>query len=116
MKQSLNFHIAIIGLYLDAPKSAASRNWYGNKKDPDTALLPQLRALSDVLWGFWNRDNPNIQNIRYFFMLGISNDMTNKIIASCLHKAGKELSEWPGTSFMADTDEGHALIGKYANA
>jgi hypothetical protein len=44
-------------------------------------------------------------------MLGISNDETNQVIASCLKRAKKELSEWPGTSFKTDTDEGHALLG-----
>ncbi|KAF2828230.1 hypothetical protein CC86DRAFT_439187 [Ophiobolus disseminans] len=102
---------AIIGLYLDSPKSAASRNWYGNKKDPEIAQLPHLHALSDILWAFWNRDNSNVKNIKYFFMLGISNEETNQIVASCLHKAGKTLSEWPGASFMTNTEEGHALLG-----
>ena len=61
--------------------------------------------------GFWNRDNPNIQNIKYFFMMGISNDQTNQLIATCLQKKGKQLSEWPGTDFGTETDEGHALLG-----
>jgi hypothetical protein len=73
--------------------------------------LPLLRSFSDVLWGYWNRDNPNIKNIRYFFMIGISNDHTNEIISSCLLKAKKKLVEWPGVSFTTDTDAGHALLG-----
>jgi hypothetical protein len=107
----VDYHAAIFGLFLESPRTGARQNWYANKRDPDPALLPRLRSLSDVLWGFWNRDNPNIKNIRYFFMLGISNDETNQVIASCLKKAKKELSEWPGTSFKTDTDEGHALLG-----
>ena len=51
-----------------------------------------------------------MKNIRYFFMLGISNEQTNQLIASCLTRAKKELSEWPGTSFDTSTDEGHALL------
>jgi hypothetical protein len=98
-------------MYLDNPRSSGSREWYGNKKDPTLALLPRLRALSDILWGFWIRDNPNVKNIRYFFMLGISNDQTQQLIASCLKNAKKELSAWPGVSFNTDTDEGHALLG-----
>lgn len=101
---------AIYCMFLDSPKSSASREWYGNKKDPDNALLPHLKLLSDVLWGYWVRDNPNVKNIRYFFMLGISNDLTNQLIASCLQKAKKQLSEWPGVSFDISTDEGHALL------
>jgi hypothetical protein len=98
-------------MYLDNPRSSGSREWYGNKKDPDLALLPRFRALSDILWGFWVRDNPNVKNIRYFFMLGISNDQTQQLIASCLKNAKKELSAWPGVSFNTGTDEGHALLG-----
>lgn len=46
-------------------------------------------------------------------MIGISNELTNQIIASCLSKASKELSEWPGVSFSTATDEGYALVGIY---
>jgi hypothetical protein len=102
---------AIYCTYLDSPRSSASREWYANKKDPDVALLPQLKLLSDVLWGYWVRDNSDVENIRYFFMLGISNSLTNQIIASCLQKAKKKLVEWPGVDFGTETDEGHALLG-----
>jgi hypothetical protein len=44
------------------------------------------------------------------FMLGVSNDQTNQIIASCLKRVKKELKEWPGASFDTSTDEGHALL------
>jgi hypothetical protein len=54
-----------------------------------------------------------VQNIRYFFMLGISNDQTNELIARCLKNAGKELKEWPGVTFDTATDEGHALLGEF---
>jgi hypothetical protein len=114
--QDANHDVAIYGLYLDNPRSTASMNWYGNKKDPDLALLPRLRALSDILWGFWVRDNPNIKTIRYFFMLGISNGQTNQLIALCLRNSKKQLSAWPGVSFNTDTDEGHALLGMCSNS
>jgi hypothetical protein len=106
---------AIYGLYLDSPKSSARTEWYGNGKDADPALLPRLRSFSDIMWAYWVRDNPNIKNIRYFFMLGISNDQTNKLIASVLQKTGKTLSEWPGVSVEMDTDEGKALLGMISN-
>jgi hypothetical protein len=57
------------------------------------------------------RDNANIKNIRYFFTIGISNDVSNRIIASCLRDAKSQLKDWPGTSFATDTDQGHALLG-----
>ncbi|KAF2028876.1 hypothetical protein EK21DRAFT_101493 [Setomelanomma holmii] len=102
---------AIFGLYLDSPETGGKQNWYGNTRAYDRALLPRLRSLSEVLWGFWVRDNPHVQIIRYFFMLGISNEATNQIIASCLNKMVKELRDWPGVSLGADTDDGHALLG-----
>jgi hypothetical protein len=45
-------------------------------------------------------------------MIGVSNDLTNNLIASCLRNAKKQLSEWPGTEFSTATDEGHALLGE----
>jgi hypothetical protein len=111
--RTLIHEIAIYGMYLDNPRTSGSREWYGLKKYPELALLPRLRALSDILWGFWVRANPNVKNIRYFFMLGISNEQTQALIASCLKNAKKELSAWPGVSFTMDSDEGHALLGTY---
>ncbi|CAO2652640.1 Nn.00g009230.m01.CDS01 [Neocucurbitaria sp. VM-36] len=102
---------AIFAFFLESPKSSASALWYGGRKDASPDDLPHLRALSDVLWGFWNRENSNVKNIRYFLVLGISNDLTNQLIASCLQKVGKDLSEWPGTTFATVTEEGHALLG-----
>jgi hypothetical protein len=102
----------IYGFFLESPQSSAKALWFAGSKDPAKDDLPQLRAFSDVLWGFWNRDNDNVQNVRYFFMIGVSNDMTNNIIASCLRNAKKQLSEWPGTEFSTATDEGHALLGE----
>lgn len=101
------------GLYLDGPRSAARHNWYGNSKDLDPTLLPHLQSLFDILWGYWVRDNANVKNIRYFFMLGISNDQTDQLIASCLKNTQEELKKWPVTSFGTDTDGGHALLGMY---
>ncbi|KAJ4369598.1 hypothetical protein N0V83_005360 [Neocucurbitaria cava] len=103
---------ALYTFYLESPKSSASSLWYNSRKDASPDDLPSLRALSDVLWGFWNRENENVKNIRYFFVLGVTNEVTNQLIATCLQNAGgKELSDWPGTSFGTGTEEGHALLG-----
>jgi hypothetical protein len=103
---------AIYGLFLEGPQASAKAIWGGGTKEPNKDDLPQLRAFSDIIWGYWVRNNPNVKNIRYFFMLGISNDLTNQIIASCLRDANAQLSEWPGTDFSTATDQGHALLGK----
>lgn len=76
-----------------------------------TQTLSRPSSPSDIFWGYWNRNNPNVRNIRYFFMLGISNDVTNQLIARCLQNVGKELQEWPGVTFATSTDEGRALLG-----
>ena len=107
-----NHVVAIFGLYLESPFTAANTIWYGNKKQAKLEELPELRAFSDILWGFWIRDNPNIKNINFFFMISIINEDSNRIIARCLRNAGTKLGPWPGTSFSTDTDEGHALLGK----
>ncbi|KAF1937969.1 hypothetical protein EJ02DRAFT_411304 [Clathrospora elynae] len=102
---------AIFGFFLESPQASARALWYGGSKEPDPADLPQLRAFSDVLWGYWSRDNADVKNIRYLLMVGICNDMTNQLIDECLCRKNAELREWPGTDFEADTEEGHALIG-----
>ncbi|KAH6644834.1 hypothetical protein C7974DRAFT_420258 [Boeremia exigua] len=102
---------ALYGFFLESAPHAASALWHAHRRPADPAKLPRLRAFSDILWAYWARANPDVTNIRFFFMLGISNDETNQLIARCLHNAGKELSEWPGVEFGADTEEGHALIG-----
>ncbi|KAK1908835.1 hypothetical protein P3342_006714 [Pyrenophora teres f. teres] len=99
---------AIYGIFLEAPQASAKRLW---GKVPIKNELPELRAFSDVIWGYWNRNNPDIKNIRYFFMVGISNDLTNQLIASSLVNKKTELTEWPGIEFSTATDEGHALLG-----
>jgi hypothetical protein len=70
---------AIYGLFLESPQASAKSAWGDGRKEPNRNGLPQLRALSDIMWGFWVRSNMNVRNIRYFFMIGISNDLTNQI-------------------------------------
>lgn len=101
------------GFFLDSPVYAASTLWYGGRKPADSSKLPKLRAFSDILWGHWVRNNADVKNVRHFFMLGISNDETNQLIATCLKNKGSTLKEWPGTKFDTTTDEGHALLGRF---
>jgi hypothetical protein len=74
--------------------------------------LPKLRSLSDVLWGFWNRDNDDIQGLRIYGALWIANDDTRKLAASALASRNRDkLDRWPGLQFGTDTPEGKALLG-----
>lgn len=98
----------IFGQYLLSAPHAAEEYWY---RKPKVDELPELRAMSDVMWGWWNRDNPNIRNIRYFWMQQIANEDTLQLIASALKNAKKELRGWPGTTFDLNSKEGQALLG-----
>ncbi|KAF3034171.1 hypothetical protein E8E12_005653 [Didymella heteroderae] len=102
---------ALYGFFLDSPVYAAASLWHNNRRPADPAKLPKLRAFSDVLWGYWSRDNPDVKNVKLFFMMGISNDQTNLLVATCLHNKKETLKEWPGVTFDTSSDEGHALLG-----
>ncbi|KAJ4335147.1 hypothetical protein N0V87_006301 [Didymella glomerata] len=102
---------ALYSCFLDSPVYAAAFLWNNNRRPADPAKLPKLRAFSDVLWGYWSKANPDNKNVRYLFMMGISNDQTNTLIATCLHNKEETLKEWPGIEFHTKSDEGHALLG-----
>lgn len=59
------------------------------------------------------RDNAHVANVRFFFMIGISNDVTNRLIASALRDVRGTLKEWPGTEFGMGTEQGRALLGMW---
>jgi hypothetical protein len=48
--------------------------------------------------------------VKYFFMMHISNDDINALIATCLYKKQEILKEWPGVDFDTKSDERHALL------
>ncbi|EMD94635.1 hypothetical protein COCC4DRAFT_147813 [Bipolaris maydis ATCC 48331] len=102
---------ALFGLFLESPQSAARTLWYAGKRSPNLEDLPALRAFSDILWGYWVRDNAHVGNVRFLFMIGISNDVTNRLIASALRDVQQTLGEWPGTEFGMGTEQGKALLG-----
>ena len=52
---------ALYGFFLDSPVYAAAFLWHNNRKPADPAKLPKLRAFSDILWGYWSRDNPDVK-------------------------------------------------------
>ncbi|KAL1606692.1 hypothetical protein SLS60_004099 [Paraconiothyrium brasiliense] len=98
----------IMGLSLESPTTAAKRVWYRKPKQDE---LPKLQRLSDIFWGYWNRDNSNIANIKYFFMKDIANEDTEEIIARALHGANKQIRAWPGITFDMKFDAGKAILG-----
>jgi hypothetical protein len=94
---------------LESPAAVARTLWETN---PTNDELPKLRYLTDVLWGYWNRDNPNFKNINWYIVQQVENVDTAKIIARALKNKKKTLAPWPGTTFSMDSDEGHAILGK----
>jgi len=94
---------------LNGPLHAARQQW---GRQPSDDELPRLRKLSDVFWGYWIRDNPNVSNLRYLWMMDVENVDTQKIVTQALHNVGKEIEKWPGVTFDMTTDEGKAILGK----
>ncbi|KAF2634447.1 hypothetical protein P280DRAFT_463555 [Massarina eburnea CBS 473.64] len=94
--------------YVNSPKTMARNIW---NKEPSNDELPKLRALSDVMWGAWNRDNSNLKNIHYFWVQGVGNTRTKAAIARALKSVNKSLEKWPGTTFSMSDDAGLALLG-----
>lgn len=71
-----------------------------------------LQRLSDIFWGYWVRDNANVANIRYFWMVDVANEDTEEILARALSEAGKTIREWPGATFDMESDAGKAILGE----
>jgi hypothetical protein len=74
--------------------------------------LPELQYASDVFWGYWFRDNPNIRNLRIYAATHVINEDTRRLVARALKNVGvPTLKFWPGTVFLRGTEEFRALIG-----
>ncbi|KAL5426098.1 hypothetical protein PMIN04_002145 [Paraphaeosphaeria minitans] len=99
----------IIGQFLESPASAAEFLWYRKARSDE---LPNIQRLSDIFWGHWVRDNTNVVNIRYFWMMDVANEDTEEIMARALSEAGKAISTWPGVTFNMDSDAGKAILGE----
>ncbi|ORX98367.1 hypothetical protein BCR34DRAFT_606952 [Clohesyomyces aquaticus] len=106
----------IFSQYLMSP-SQGYHAFYGGPLPPPKGKLPRLRTYSQLLWGFWFRDNPNVKNIQYFWVQSVANDDTHKIIARALKGKGKDaIGGWPGTVFDIlregkEGEAGRALLG-----
>jgi hypothetical protein len=107
---------AIMIRVAESPRESFKRLY---RRPAQEAELPQVRSLSDLLWAGWirgskpqERDNPDVRNLNYMFMMGIINQDTLKIMKRALHARGKSsFSVWPGDDFSCETPEGQALLG-----
>lgn len=105
---------------------AAEELWY--PKIPTTETLPELKAISDVSWVFWNRvqlQRPpkwrNLGKINYFVVHNIVNKETEQLIEQSIkvyyvpdgQQRVTELPKWPGLTFEIESEAGQAMLGKY---
>jgi hypothetical protein len=94
----------------ESPMLGATYNW-GHRK-ATASDLPDLHFCSDILWGWWVRDNANVKNLRMYGAHNVVNDETSLIASRILQKNNAErLTPWPGNQFDALSEEGKALIG-----
>lgn len=104
---------------------AAKELWYPDVPTP--ARLPQLEAISDISWAFWNRvwqkrppKKQKLGNINYFVVHNIVNTETEQLIKQALETydvpEGQQrvtrLPEWPGLTFDIESQNGQAMLGK----
>lgn len=94
--------------YVTSPGVSALNVW--NKK-PSLDELPELRHLSDIFWGLWNRENSDLGEIKYLWVQGVGNTNTKTVIARAMKEAGAQLQKWPGTTFDMVDDGAKAILG-----
>ncbi|KAI4940565.1 hypothetical protein J4E86_010765 [Alternaria arbusti] len=100
----------IMATNIESPGHAVLGNMgWGRPANPGE--LPELRTASDIFWGFWVRDNPNIKNFRMYAAHHVINPDTCLLVARAMKNKGiKKLSPWPGAVFPIGTEEYMALI------
>ena len=101
---------AIFAQDLLNPKSAAEKHIQENLPQDQ---LPRLSRLSDIMWSYWLRSNPDPQNLDYYFVNNVRNDETLPLISRALrnHRMTK-VPYWPGLQLEMDSAEAQAILGK----
>lgn len=102
----------IIGLNRESPR------WASKERQPpvEEKLQPRLNQFSDVAWISWKTMNtgteftskPDVEGLKYFMSVSITNAETAQIINRALEANKWELSEWPGHTFERGWPEGMA--------
>ncbi|KAH4262798.1 hypothetical protein HBH70_112040 [Parastagonospora nodorum] len=104
-----------------SPEVAAEAYWDVDEVPSDA--LPKLRSSSDLTWASWNQiagGTNNLQNIKYFIAMQITNDETLEIVPRALKAMGVSDGQaklWPGTGFTVgaenetEKEAADALIG-----
>ncbi|KAH3950585.1 hypothetical protein HBI56_204730 [Parastagonospora nodorum] len=104
-----------------SPEVPAEAYWDVDEVSSDA--LPKLRSSSDLTWASWNQiagGTNNLQNIKYFIAMQITNDETLEIVPRALKAMGVSDGQaklWPGTGFTVgaenetEKEAADALIG-----
>ncbi|KAI4661440.1 uncharacterized protein J4E79_005253 [Alternaria viburni] len=110
-KFAVNHGGGMMAQNIESPRHAVTMpGAWGRQANPGE--LPELQSASDVFWGYWVRDNPDVKNFRVYGAQQVINTDTTLLVARALKNVGKvQLSVWPGDVFSLGTDEFRALVG-----
>ncbi|KAH7070647.1 hypothetical protein BKA63DRAFT_493656 [Paraphoma chrysanthemicola] len=101
---------AIYAQDFESPRSAADGNW---PYVPPNNELPALHLASDVLWGYWVRQNP--APFRYYFAMYVQNEETLRLMASIFTQLDlPDIPKWPGIELPTTGPKaaaGEAILG-----
>jgi hypothetical protein len=101
--------LAIIGTDIENPNEGAENNW---KVKFSRDELPDLGYVSDIYWGYWFKDHPNVKNLRLYGIHNVVNDDTALLIARVLSTNKIDLLQrWPGHTFDHLSADGLVLMG-----
>lgn len=102
---------AMFAQALKKPQVASKENLESNIPEDQ---MPQLQRASDIMWSYWERNNPSPQNLRYYFVNYVRNEETTPLIARALknHKMDK-VPRWPRLELGMDSEEAEAILGQF---
>lgn len=111
----MNPHGAVVLMNVISTSYMAEKYIWHRK--PATHELPQIRSISDIAWGMWNRAGPNsVKDIKYLLVTQIVNPRTREIITQAYRTLSPPKSEheyWPGIEFAMDSTGGQAILGEH---
>lgn len=107
--------VGIFALDIKSPIFAA-KHWEGWDRPAQPNELPELRAFSDIVMGYYLRNNPDPRKLRVCLVQTVLNDDTLAIVSRPIDGTGsEEIYPWPGNSFSTTTDARKALLGTMRN-
>jgi hypothetical protein len=100
---------AIFAQNLLKPQSAAEERFEGGLPDD----LPELSRASDVMWGYWVRNNPNVKGLKFWIVNYVNNEVTLTLLSRALKNHGlNKMPYWPGLELKIDSEDARAILGE----